>query len=125
MEGRQSGAGTEVRRLHYPNGALKGEVSYRGPVLHGPSKFYSEEGKLLSVSEFADGRPEGKCERRYPSGAIYSREYFQNGLRHGRQEFYYEDGGLKTEMECVQGRPSGAVRLYSPDGTLEREVKLS
>lgn len=89
--------------LFYPNGSKKEEVFYREGHLHGPSTFWSEDGRVLAKSWFFYGQQIGKSWWYYPLGALYSLQRYQRNKWHGQQEFYYLDGRLKTLMTYEDG----------------------
>ncbi len=116
--------GTAVQE-HYPSGKIQSESYYLENALHGPSKFFSEEGILLSKSWFLFGLQQGKIWHFYASGKLYSVERFKHGLREGLQEYFYEDGTPKTVMHYEKGELHGEVRLYFPNGQIKREILFS
>jgi len=89
--------------LLYPEGSVKMETFYSEGLLHGPSTYFSEKGKLLSKGWFVQGHQQGKCWWYYPSGQLYSLQRYRDGVWHGKQEFYYPDGRPKTIMNYEQG----------------------
>ena len=115
---------SSMNREYYPNGQLKMECYYRLGELHGPSRFYNEQGVCLSESWFYLNQKEGKVIRSYGSGKIYSIERFLRGLIHGKQEFYYESGINKTIMNYDQGLLDGKVLLFWSHGKIKRECSF-
>jgi len=109
----------------YPDGSLFSECFYTDGKLHGPSTFYSKNGKLLAKSWFVDGRREGKSFQYYPNGNLYSLQYYKNGSLHDLQEYYYPDGTLKTILVYAEGILDGDVRLFYPNGKPMRLLQLS
>lgn len=108
--------------LYYLDGSIESECYYHKGDLHGPSKFFSENGVCLSECWFYHGKKEGKATRRYLSGKVASIERYKNGTLHGKQEFYYENGTLKTVMNYKDGALDGEVTLFWPSGIKKREV---
>lgn len=106
----------------YPSGSKKYECTYKEGKLHGPSRYYSEEGVLLAESYFIEGKREGEVHWFYPSGERYSVQHYRHGVWDGTQEYWYKDGTLKTSMQYVKGTLKGKVVLNNPDGTLMREL---
>ena len=106
--------------LYYPDGKIKQVTYYKKGQLHGPSRFYSEEGGLLSESWFIEGLQEGKCYAYYPSSHLYSLHRYKKGLMEGLQEFYHEDGGVKTLLNYRKGTLMDEPYLRSSDGTKAR-----
>lgn len=112
-------------RLFYPNGKVKIEQFYQGMFLHGPSKFFSQEGKMLAQAWFVHGQQQGKMLTYYLSGQAHSVQRFRDGQKQGKQEFFYPDGILKTSLSylsgCLHSEIESACRLYHPNGQLARE----
>lgn len=111
--------------LSYPSGQTKMECYYVEGQLHGPSKFFSEAGRLLVATWFLEGRREGKSLGFYQSGAKAFIQRFRSGLWHGIQEYWYENGNLKSRMEYLNGEPDGEVLLYYSTGQLKRRLSFS
>lgn len=106
----------------YPEGQLKLECTYQDGVLHGPSRSYSIEGKLLGQGWFVEGKRQGKSWRFYPSGRLFGLQRYRNGIKHGVQETFYEDGKLKGSISYKEGVLDGAVLSYYPDSIPHREL---
>jgi len=94
----------------------------KGDQLHGPSKFYYDDGKILSESLYIDGLKEGVTKTFYRDGQVRSLQRFQKGLWEGRQEFYYPSGSLKSVLHYKEGKLDGDVALYYPNGKLKRQL---
>ncbi|MGA8163852.1 MAG: hypothetical protein WB791_02370, partial [Waddliaceae bacterium] len=108
--------------VNYPNGAIRREWYTLDGSIHGPSVFYSEEGKLLAKGWFLHGQRQGKNRQFFPSGNLYSLQRFRDGVRHGRQDYFYEDQTKKTILHYCQGKLHGLVQLYHRNGRLKREI---
>lgn len=108
--------------LYYDSGALKGETSIENGLLHGPSIFYREGGKILANSHFIEGKPDGECIYYYFSGATYSKQFYSNGLLEGEQLYYYENGEVKTMLNYHNGQLIGVAELYDREGNPKRTI---
>ena len=106
--------------LYYPNGEIKEETYYKKGELHGPSRFWDNQGNLLAESWFVDGKQEGKSWWYYPSGKVYSLQRYLSNEWNGLQEFYYENGKVKTLMNYLRGNLSGVPVTLNPDGSKAR-----
>lgn len=109
---------------YYPSGKVKGECFYKDGKIHGPSTFYSENGKVLAKGWFIENMKQGKNFQYYSSENIYSIKRFKDGKNHGRQEYFYESGAKKTSMSFCDGRLEGDVILYYPTGEGKRTVQF-
>lgn len=108
------------RLILYPLGQVKGRSFYLNGLLHGPSCFYSPEGKLLSKTYFHQGKAIGECLQFYLSGCVYAKLYYEEGHFQGKQEYFYENGQLKSVMSYEKGVLDGEVFLFWPSGALKR-----
>jgi len=112
--------------LHHTDKDEDGNVRWdyfrAGQELHGPSRFLSKNGDLLSESWFLHGKQIGKSRQYYASGRLYGLRRYRHGEPDGKQEYYFENGQLNTVFSYKGGRLEGAVCLYSPDGVLIREL---
>lgn len=105
--------------LYYPDGGLKARQYYWEGLLHGPSTFFSRDGKILGQSWFIEGKREGKTRLYYTEGQIYSIQNWVNGMKEGKQTTFYPKGGVKSSMEFSQGLLQGEVKLFYPNGQLK------
>lgn len=113
-----------VKRTYYSNGTLKSEFFYQENALHGPSSFYSPDGKLLSRTWFIRGMRQGKKWTYYTSGEVHSLERFYQGKPHGKQEYYYQDRTPKSIFSYKNGIIDGEVILYHGNGQLSRQLNF-
>lgn len=108
--------------LFYPSGQLKVETFYREGLIHGPSLFYAENGRVLAHSWFLNGRQEGKMWTYYATGPLHSLQLFYKGLKVGLHHYFYPSGLLKSLLPYKEGNLHGQVLLFSPSGLLIRKL---
>lgn len=108
--------------ISYPDGETKGECFYREGELHGPSTFYTREGKVLAVGWFIEGKRAGKNYQYYLSGKLYSIKRFKEGMPCGSHQYFYETGQPQANIHFSKGKLHGEVRLFFPNGRIRREV---
>lgn len=104
------------------SGSIKEECYYVEGKLHGPSRFYTSDGQLLSEIWFCRGSQEGKNLQYYLSGNVYAIKHYKNNKLHGPQRYYYENGQVSTSMEYQNGLIDGEVKTYTESGLPLREV---
>lgn len=97
------------------------ECYYSAGQLHGPSKYFTKEGNLLSLTWFYQGKKEGKLLRYYQSGQLYCIERYLEGNPHLTQEYFYREGQKKTLIQYDHGKYHGKIQLFWPHGILKRE----
>ncbi|MEC7839950.1 MAG: 6-hydroxymethylpterin diphosphokinase MptE-like protein [Chlamydiota bacterium] len=100
---------------------IKGTFS-KGDGLNGPSRFYHENGQLLSETWFYMGKKVGRSETYYPSGKCYSITHYVDGNLHGPQDYYFEDGKRRSHLNYKNGVLDGPVYLFYENGQLKREI---
>jgi len=101
------------------------EQSFQDNVLHGASRWFTPDGRLLAEHWFWKGRRAGIGREFYASGKPYRVERFRDGLKHGVQEAYYESGQLKTKEVYEEGLLHGEIVLYWPSGKLKRKAEFA
>jgi hypothetical protein len=106
----------------YSSGHKKLEQTFLAGVLHGPCRFYAENGQLLAETWFINGAREGKSQLYYLSGALYAIEQYKEGKLQGKQIYYYPQGNLKSEFFYENGLLNGTVNLYYPNGHKKRVI---
>src|SRR5262249_19638849 len=95
--------GAESRKEFYPDNTLKLEQYYLNGVLHGPSTYFSKEGRILSYHGYVNGLQQGKAWQFYMDGSLASIQRFRDGQWDGLQEYYYPHGTLKSEINYSHG----------------------
>ena len=58
----------------------------------------------------------------YPDGTPKSITNYHNGKKEGKSSFFYPDGSIKTVMYYQNDELNGAVQDYHPNGTLRRDM---
>lgn len=111
--------------LYYKDSIKKFEEFFLRGVLHGPVRFYKEDGSILAQSWYVNGIKQGKSIFYYHSGALYSIRRFKDDALEGRQQYYYPDGKLRTLMHYTAGTLDGEVLLFYSTGQKKREINFS
>jgi len=120
-EGVRNGIALEL----YDTGAVYWQGYYKKGVLHGPSRYFTKEGNILSVTWFFDGNEQGESYQYYMSSKVASVTHYKDGKMHGLQQFFYENGALKSTMNYQNGIIDGDVVLYFKDGKVKRKCSFS
>lgn len=118
----EKGATYEREVLQYPSGKLKMETHYKGGRIHGPSRFFDENGNLLSEAWFVDGKREGKMRTYHLGGAFHSVRGYKDGKKEGAHSYFYADGLPRSIIPYSKDVLSGEVTLYHPGGILARKL---
>ena len=108
----------DVERSYYQNGNLEYEAEFVNKKLDGTSRLWSEDGILLSVSEYNNGQPHGKWKTFHPNKKLrYETTYFHS-QKHGYERWYYENGQLKSEQNFNYGKVETEIIRWDLDGTI-------
>ena len=108
----------DVERSYFPNGNLEYEAEFLNKKLDGTSRVWSEDGTLLSVSEYSNGKPNGIWKTFHANEKLkYETNYFHN-QKHGYERWYYENGQLKSEQKFRYGIAETEIIRWNSDGTI-------
>ena len=108
----------DVERSYFSNGNLEYEAEFLNKKLDGTSRVWSEDGILLSVSEYSNGQPHGKWKTFHPNKKLrYETTYFHS-QKHGYERWYYENGQLKSEQNFNYGKVETEIIRWDLDGTI-------
>jgi antitoxin component YwqK of YwqJK toxin-antitoxin module len=112
----------DVTKILYDNGLLQHIEYYKKGKRHGPSSFYSSEGKLLAKHWFLEGLREGKGESYYPNGQYAHVNRYRKDKFEGIQVYYEPSGLIRSILNYSKGLLHGDVKLYHPSGRLFRQL---
>ena len=108
----------DIERSYFPNGNLEYEAEFVNEKLDGTSRVWSEDGILLSVSEYSNDLPHGKWQLFHPNEKLkYQTTYFHS-QKHGYERWYYENGQLKSEQIFNYGKTETEIIRWDLDGTI-------
>ena len=112
----------ELHKSYYPNGKLEYEAEMRQGIPDGIAKYWGEEGNLLNITNYENGKLHGNSIRYFENGNISSKiEYFYGEI-HGVSETYHENGKIKSHQKFEYGEPISELlrfdnfgkRIYQP-----------
>ena len=108
----------DVERSYFSNGNLEYEAEFLNKKLDGTSRVWSEDGILLSVSEYSNGHLHGSWRTFHLNQKLkYETTYFHS-QKHGYERWYYENGQLKSEQKLSYGKSEKEIIRWNADGTL-------
>lgn len=99
--------------------------SFFSGKLHGPCRYFSKEGTLLSETIFWMGKKMGVSTKYYPSKKLYAKELYSDGKKEGLHEFYFPDGTLRMHLPYKDDLLDGTVKLFWENGEKKRVVTFS
>ena len=82
------------------------------------------DGTPRIITNFHNGKKEGKSSFFYPDGTIESVMYYQNDELNGAVQHYHPNGTLKHDMTYCNGEACGEERDYDEQGNLVRIIRF-
>ena len=82
------------------------------------------DGTPKSITNYHNGKKEGKSSFFYPDGSIESVMYYQNDEPNGAVQFYHPNGTLRIDMTYCNGEACGEERDYDEQGNLVRIIRF-
>lgn len=117
----------EKEILRYPSGEIYCERFFvkneeNALVLHGPCRYFSCDGELLSKSWMVNGIKQGKFWLYDENKKLSSLQRYVDGQLEGKQEYFYPNGKVKTIMNYRKGVLDGVTLLYFDNGQVKRKI---
>lgn len=109
----------------YEQGKLLYEGQFKDDVPFGTFKYYYDNGKLKSVTEFLQGVHKVRTVIYYENGKKASEGAYIDQQKDGLWRYYSNKDTLIKEESYSEGKRSGLWRTYSPDGILLEECDYS
>ena len=82
------------------------------------------DGTPKSITNYHNGKKEGKSSFFYPDGTIESVMYYQNDELNGAVQLYHPNGTLRSDMTYCNGETCGEERDYDEQGNLVRIIRF-
>ena len=82
------------------------------------------DGTPQRITNYHNGKKEGKSSSFYPDGSIETVMYYQNDELNGAVQFYHPNGTLKSDMTYCNGETCGEERDYDEQGNLVRIIRF-
>lgn len=76
---------------------------------------YYDDGKILEVANYKDGKLNGERTLYYPDGKIMQKENYVDNKYEGKLTAYYEDGSLQQEGFYKDNMMNGVWKNYSKE----------
>jgi antitoxin component YwqK of YwqJK toxin-antitoxin module len=126
----------------YPNGQIEKEIPFTQNELQGEARTFSQQGNLLSKTNYQSGLKQGKSFGYWVGTNICWEEDYQGGLL--QEGIYYstlgeiiskiqqgngfqclfKNGFLETMAEYRQGKAEGLIKQLSPQGKLRSSHQI-
>ena len=108
----------QIEYSYYPNGQQEYAARYLNDKLDGLSQHWSEDGILISASEYSFGKPHGIWKKYYPNQNIMLETPYFHGQKHGMERWYYDNGQIKSEQSFHYGIATGTIIRWKLDGSI-------
>ena len=87
--------------------------------LQGRYTEYYENGNLLLVTTYKDGKQNGYAKKYYPNGKVEIKGQMKNNLAEGKFTFFYEDGHRQSIKNFKKGIYDGYYMEFYPNGAVK------
>ena len=137
-----SGTGTE--RRWFDDGTLYSEIAFKAGVEHGPAKFFTQDGTLVTSSRYANGKLDGpqvagtlrsmKLDAQYSNGVLTGKRtiwqshaviaeenYDRRGKLDGDYKLWHSKKITRVEGQFAHGKRTGAWVWHDSNGDTEKE----
>lgn len=105
---------------YFQSGTKRSEVSYKTGKRFGMTRYFSENGQILSASEYENDLLNGVRTVFYPDGQPLMESHWNYGEMIGTVRTYYPSGKLYEEGTWANGWFIGDYTIYNEDGSVKR-----
>ena len=81
------------------------------------------DGTTKSITNYHNGKKEGKSSFFYPDGTIESVMYYQNDELNGAVQHYHPNGALRSDMTYCNGETCGEQHNYDEQGNIVKIIR--
>jgi hypothetical protein len=103
-----------VEKTFYPNGQIRGEVTYVDDEVNGATRQWHQNGVLAREIPMRKGEIEGVVKQWNDKGELLGAYEIRNGT--GVEKLWHENGKLIGEVSLVNGQFTGRQRTFFEDG---------
>lgn len=116
-----------IKKLYYPSGKLRAEMSYVGETPSGFFREYTEQGQIRVEEYYINGKIDSVRREYYENGQLKSESRFRNGLRHGDVREFYENGKIQSQATYRNDTLVSTIKyyFYHPNGRLREEASTN
>ena len=113
-----SSSAVHTEYSYYSNGQQEYAAEYLNGKLDGISRYWSEDGLLISESEYSNGKPHGIWKEYYINRNTKHEVHYSHGQKNGMELWYYENGQVKSEQSFQYGVSENTIIRWHPDGSI-------
>ena len=120
-EGKYIGKKRDSTWIFYSDidGKKVSEKNYKNGILEGKSiVYFPKQGIPFQITEYHNGKKNGKSEKFYTDGKPFSLETFVNDTLNGQFKIWSLDGKLQMEGQYKNGNQSGLWITYDENGKI-------
>ncbi|MCI0382332.1 MAG: hypothetical protein L0207_04700 [Chlamydiae bacterium] len=100
------------------------EIHFQNDLPEGDVIEYSQEGKIISITPYHQGKKHGIAKVFLPEGSLFMTLGFANDLTHGEMLQYFPNGKIYKNCQFVNGNKEGEEKTYFINGKLAALVFL-
>ena len=89
---------------------------------HGEYKKFDDQGNLIELAHYSNGKLNGKRTLYYENGQIEIEEEYAKDVMAGPYKVYHKNGALDIEASYIKGQMQGVLKKYSDQNQLIEEV---
>ncbi len=82
------------------------------------SRHWSEDGILISESNYNHGKPHGIWKNYYANQNLRYEVHYFHGQKHGKEKWYHENAQVKSEQYFNYGVSDSLIVRWHPDGSI-------
>lgn len=101
---------------NHPNGKRKYQSTFNEGVDNGEFKEWNEDGILIKISHYKQGKLHGKFNRYYSDGQKHFEVTYNNGEPNGEALEWYSNGQLKLRRIYENGVQNGSYTFWNSTG---------
>ncbi|HOW45190.1 MAG TPA: linear amide C-N hydrolase [Candidatus Aminicenantes bacterium] len=111
-----------VARKAFANGRMKYLSEFRNGRLEGKSIAWSEDGQRKMEAEFTQGRLNGNLTRWHENGKKMEEARFRNGVPHGDKILWFENGAIRFRGQFLEGNLHGRLTGWDEQGRMRYRI---
>jgi len=108
----------------YPNGKTKYMSEFKDGKLEGKNYFYLEDGSINTTSLYIKGRKEGEQKEYYKTGELLAVKNYVNGKLEGLAKEFFKSGTTKKTLTFKAGEPVSNLVTYDETGKIIKEENI-
>jgi antitoxin component YwqK of YwqJK toxin-antitoxin module len=119
-----NGKATGEAKIYDKNGRISSITNYADGMRNGLFEMYLENGSLIWQTYYHNDKLDSIDKSWYANGQLMSLTYYKNGVLSGLQTFWSSNGIKISEGTCQNGIPMGTWRSWYDNGNRKAEEEI-